>query len=131
MSPNPVHHPQLSDSLHRDFIGLDTRYRLADGRVTRRHYLDSAASTLALRFARQVADELLRHYANTHSELHFSARVASHAYDWAHEQVLKFAGPISTVTRRFSPAAAAPLRSIGWRGFWRRADRSGTWCWCR
>ena len=90
MSPNPVHHPQLSDSLHRDFIGLDTRYRLADGRVTRRHYLDSAASTLALRCARQVADELLRHYANTHSELHFSARVASHAYDWAHEQVLKF-----------------------------------------
>ena len=63
----------------RDFIGLATQYRLADGRVTRRHYLDSAASTLALRCARQVADELLPHYANTHSELHFSARIASHA----------------------------------------------------
>ena len=78
------------DTLKWDFIGLDTRYRLADGRVTRRHYLDSAASTLALRGARQVADELLRHYANTHSELHFSARVVGHAYDWAHAQVLKF-----------------------------------------
>jgi selenocysteine lyase/cysteine desulfurase len=69
---------------------LDTCYRLADGRVTRRHYLDSAASTLTLGCARRVADELLRHYANTHSTLHFSARIAGHAYDWAHEQALKF-----------------------------------------
>ncbi len=80
----------MPDTLKWDFIGLDTRYRLADRRVTRRHYLDSAASTLALRGARQVADELLRHYANTHSELHFSARIVGHAYDWAHAQVLKF-----------------------------------------
>lgn len=58
--------------------------------MTRRHYLDSAASTLALGCARQVADELLRHYGNTHSELHFSARIASHAYTWAHGQTLKF-----------------------------------------
>jgi cysteine desulfurase/selenocysteine lyase len=78
------------DDLRRDFLGLDTRYQLADGRTTRRHYLDSAASTLALRCARHVADELLRHYANTHSELHFSARIASHAYDWAHAQALTF-----------------------------------------
>jgi selenocysteine lyase/cysteine desulfurase len=78
------------DDLCRDFIGLATDYRLADSRMTRRHYLDSAASTLALRRARLVADELLAHYANTHSQLHFSARIASHAYDWAHAQVLKF-----------------------------------------
>ncbi|HRD49080.1 MAG: aminotransferase class V-fold PLP-dependent enzyme [Candidatus Competibacter sp.] len=76
--------------IHSDFIGLDTRYPLADGRVTRRHYLDSAASTLALRSARHVADELLRHYANTHSQAHFSARIAHHAYAWAHEQALHF-----------------------------------------
>ena len=77
-------------ALAQDFIGLDTRYPLADGRITRRHYLDSAASTLTLDSARQVADELLRHYANTHSELHFSARIVSHAYAWAHQQVLNF-----------------------------------------
>lgn len=77
-------------TLCRDFIGLDTRYPLADGRVTRRHYLDSAASTLALRGARAVADELLGHYANTHSGLHFSARIAGHAYGWAHDQVVRF-----------------------------------------
>jgi len=80
----------LSTVLHPTFLGLATRYPLADGRITRRHYLDSAASTLALSCARAVADELLHHYANTHSELHFSARIASHAYDWAHGQVLKF-----------------------------------------
>jgi selenocysteine lyase/cysteine desulfurase len=33
---------------------------------------------------------LLRHYANTHSELHFSARIVNHAYAWAHQQVLSF-----------------------------------------
>ncbi|MBL8258765.1 MAG: aminotransferase class V-fold PLP-dependent enzyme [Candidatus Competibacteraceae bacterium] len=78
------------DAAARDFIGLDTRYRLADGRVTRRRYLDSAASTLALRSARQVADELLPHYANTHSDSHFSARIAGRAYGWAHARVLRF-----------------------------------------
>ena len=75
-----------------DFIGLTTCYRLADGRLTRRHYLDSAASTLAMSCARQVVGELLRHYANTHSQAHFSARIVNHAYDWAHRQVLNFVG---------------------------------------
>ncbi len=90
MPPRSTHHPRLLDLLRRNFAGLDTGYRLADGRVTRRHYLDSAASTLALDCARAVVDELLPHYANTHSTLHFSARIASHAYAWAHEQVLRF-----------------------------------------
>jgi selenocysteine lyase/cysteine desulfurase len=75
-----------------DFIGRDTRYPVVDGQLTRRHYLDSAASTLAMHCARQVADELLRHYANTHSQAHFSARIVNHAYDWAHRQVLNFVG---------------------------------------
>ena len=77
-------------ALSHDFPALATRYRLADGRITRRHYLDSAASTLAMGCARQVADELLPHYANTHSQAHFSARIVNDAYDWAHQQVLKF-----------------------------------------
>ena len=78
--------------LRQDFQGLNTRYRLADGRETRRYYLDSAASTLTLRCARQVADELLAHYANTHSQAHFSARIVNCAYDWAHRQTLNFVG---------------------------------------
>ena len=90
MSPYPVRHSHQTDPPRLEFIGLDTGYSLANGQVKRRHYLDSAASTLALRCARQVADELLRHYANTHSELHFAACITSHAYDWAHRQALKF-----------------------------------------
>ncbi|HRX71486.1 MAG: aminotransferase class V-fold PLP-dependent enzyme [Candidatus Competibacteraceae bacterium] len=82
----------LLDRLRNDFTGLGTRYRLADGRETRRYYLDSAASTLALNCARQVADEFLQHYANTHSQAHFSARITNRAYDWAHQQVLNFVG---------------------------------------
>lgn len=77
-------------SLQQDFTGLDIRYRLADGRFMRRHYLDSAASTLALGCARRLVEALLPHYANTHSHLHFSARITSHALDWAHRQVLRF-----------------------------------------
>ena len=114
MSPNPTRRPQLSDSLHRDFIGLDTHYPLADGRVTRRHYLDSAASTLALGCARQVADELLLHYANTHSDLHFSARAVNHAYDWAHHQVLRFVGADSERYSAFfaGSGCTAPLNRL-------------------
>ena len=88
----PVKHPEPGAVL--DFIGLDTLYRLADGRETRRHYLDSAASTLAMDCARQVADELLRHYANLHSESHFSARIVNHSYHWAYQQALSFVTPV-------------------------------------
>jgi selenocysteine lyase/cysteine desulfurase len=125
MSPYPVHHTQLLDLLHRDFLGLDTCYRLADGRVTRRHYLDSAATTLALRCTRQVADELLRHYANTHSELHFSARIASHAYDWAHGQALKFvrADPDRYTAFFAGSGCTAPLNRLARSLATRRPER--------
>jgi len=114
MSPYPVRYSHQTDLLHRDFLGLDTCYPLADGRVKRRHYLDSAASTLALRCARQVTDELLRHYANTHSELHFSARVTSHADDWAHGQALKFvqANPDRYTTFFAGSGCTAPLNRL-------------------
>jgi selenocysteine lyase/cysteine desulfurase len=79
-------------SLQHRFIGLDTEYPLADGRRARRHYLDSAASSLMLEPAWATADAFLRHYANTHSLLHFGARIATHAYLWAHGRVLAFVG---------------------------------------
>jgi selenocysteine lyase/cysteine desulfurase len=80
----------LFESLKNDFVGFNTHYPLADGRFTRRHYLDSAASTLALRPAQEVAQAFLQHYANTHSQLHYAARIASETYHWAHQQVLRF-----------------------------------------
>lgn len=79
-------------ALQHAFIGLDTAYPLADGTRARRRYLDSAASSLMLEPAWKTAQAFLRHYANTHSDLHFGARVATHAYAWAHERALSFVG---------------------------------------
>lgn len=79
-------------ALQAAFIGIDTEYPLADGRRARRRYLDSAASSLMLEPAWRTAEAFLRHYANTHSDLHFGARIATHAYAWAHERALTFVG---------------------------------------
>lgn len=79
-------------ALRSAFIGLDTEYPLADGRRARRCYLDSAASSLMLRPAWATAEAFLAHYANTHSDLHFGARIATRAYAWAHERALAFVG---------------------------------------
>lgn len=80
------------DSLRGRFIGLDTEYPLATGGRTRRRYLDSAASSLMLQPAWDTAQAFLRHYANTHSQLHYGARVATHAYVWAHERAMALVG---------------------------------------
>jgi selenocysteine lyase/cysteine desulfurase len=82
----------LLQTIQDSFIGRDTVYPLADGTSSPRRYLDSAASTLMMQPAFQVAEDFLTHYASTHSELHYAARGASHAYEWAHERVLKFVG---------------------------------------
>ncbi|MFQ6030475.1 MAG: aminotransferase class V-fold PLP-dependent enzyme, partial [Dehalococcoidia bacterium] len=73
-------------------IGLDTTYCLADGQVTRRTYLDSTASTLMMGAAYRTMARFLGHYANTHSVLHFSAKLSTQAYRWAHERILRFVG---------------------------------------
>ncbi|NOZ73807.1 MAG: aminotransferase class V-fold PLP-dependent enzyme [FCB group bacterium] len=78
------------DRLKPAFIGLDTTYPLADGRTTRRIYLDSTASTLMFRPAHDAVEAYYRHYANTHSLLHFSAKISTELYHWAHERILHF-----------------------------------------
>jgi len=75
-----------------DFLGLSTSYPLASGGDSRRVYLDSTASTLMMGTAQRVIEALLGHYANTHSVLHNSARLATQNYHWAHERVLSFVG---------------------------------------
>ncbi len=82
--------PELLTQLQSSFLGRDTGYPTLDGQVGPRVYLDSAASTLMLQPAFEVAREFLQHYASTHSDLHYSARGASHAFEWAHERVLRF-----------------------------------------
>ncbi|MEM7564441.1 MAG: aminotransferase class V-fold PLP-dependent enzyme [Pseudomonadota bacterium] len=85
----------MSDSnllahLQASFIGRDTEYPTVDGKRSPRIYLDSAASTLMMAPAYDVGHEFLEHYASTHSDLHYAARGATHAFEWAHERVLEF-----------------------------------------
>jgi len=82
----------LLTRISRDFIGLDTHYRNCQGVSTRRIYLDSAATCLALGAAEKGRAAFLRHYANVHSSAHHGAQLATKAYDWAHQKVLEFVG---------------------------------------
>lgn len=76
--------------IQSEFIGLDTKYTRADGKKTKRIYLDSTASTLMMKAAHKAMESLYSHYANTHSLLHFSAKVATQNYKWAHDRILSF-----------------------------------------
>ncbi|MCP4490231.1 MAG: aminotransferase class V-fold PLP-dependent enzyme [Gammaproteobacteria bacterium] len=82
----------LLKSIQHKFLGRDTQYPTVDGNIGSRRYLDSAASTLMMTPAFEVAKEFLEHYASTHSKLHYAAKGASEAFDWAHQRVLKFVG---------------------------------------
>lgn len=79
--------PDFSESA---FYGLSTCYPLADGRVSRRIYLDSSASTLMMKPALDAAQAYLEHYANTHTTVHTSAHITDQTMHWAQQQVLKF-----------------------------------------
>ncbi|MEO0369243.1 MAG: aminotransferase class V-fold PLP-dependent enzyme [Pseudomonadota bacterium] len=70
------------------FIGLDTQYPTAEGKVTRRVHLDGAASPLASSLLLETYAELLPHYSNSHSYVHNSARISTDAFHWAHDTVL-------------------------------------------
>jgi len=87
---NDLKGAELYQKVHRDFIGLDRTYKLADGRTTRRIYMDSTASTLMMGPAFRAAKRFLEHYSNTHSEMHFGAKICTQGYDWVHERVLSF-----------------------------------------
>ena len=81
---------KLLNKIKEDFIGLDTNYTLADGRRIRRIYLDSTASTLIMGAAHKAIQQFYNHYANTHSLLHFSAKISTQEYEWAHNRILSF-----------------------------------------
>lgn len=74
------------------YIGLDTRYPLADGNQRRRIHLDGAASPLPATTALATIQKLLPHYSNTHSYVHSSARISTQALHWAHHTILECMG---------------------------------------
>lgn len=81
---------QMLEKLRSTTTGLDVKYRLATGEKTRRIYLDSTASTLQLGLVGEVMDKYLPYYANTHTDVHFNAKISTHQYHWAHRMVLDF-----------------------------------------
>ncbi|MBU0529616.1 aminotransferase class V-fold PLP-dependent enzyme, partial [bacterium] len=81
---------KILKNIQSDFIGLDTLYTRADGKKTKRIYLDSTASTLMMKAAYSAIESFYDHYSNTHSLLHFSAKTATQNYMWAHERILSF-----------------------------------------
>ena len=85
----PSKHDLLA-KLARGAIGLDVAYTLATGKRQRRIYLDSTASTLRLDVVQSVLDRYQPYYANTHSLVHFGARLSTREYAWAHDMVLDF-----------------------------------------
>ena len=58
---------KLLEKIKTDFIGLDTQYKTADGKISKRIYLDTTASSLMMGAAHRTSNEFLKHYANTHS----------------------------------------------------------------
>ena len=77
----------LHEKISNDFIGLDTKYTVVSGESIKRTYLDSTASTLMMGGAYRVASEFLKHYSNTHSVMHFSAKIATKTYNWISNQI--------------------------------------------
>ena len=80
----------IHNKIKKDFIGIDTKYTVVSGKSIKRTYLDSTASTLMMGPAHRVATEFLNHYSNTHSLMHFSAKIATKTYDWIHDRMLNF-----------------------------------------
>ncbi|MGH7491826.1 MAG: aminotransferase class V-fold PLP-dependent enzyme [bacterium] len=80
----------LFEKLRCAAVGLEVKYDLATGERTRRIYLDSTASTLRLQVVQDVLDDYQPYYSNTHSVLHFGARLSTEEYRWAHQMVLDF-----------------------------------------
>ena len=80
----------LMDNIKTDFIGLDTEYKTVDGKVSKRIYLDTTASSLMMGVAHRASNEFLKHYSNTHSLLHFSAKISTKTYNWIHDRILEF-----------------------------------------
>ena len=83
---------ELITKLRESTTGIDVEYPLANGKTSRRIYLDSTASTLQLGVVKDVMDKYLPYYANTHTNVHFNAKLSTREFEWAHDMVVDFVG---------------------------------------
>ena len=82
----------LLSKLRESTTGLNVEYETATGEKTRRIYLDSTASTLQLGMVKDVMDKYLPYYSNTHTNVHFGAKLSTREFAWAHDMLLDFVG---------------------------------------
>lgn len=87
---SPCQSREWIDKIRRTTIGIDMEHRLANGVKSRRIYLDSTASTLQIGVVRDIIEQYTPYYANTHTTVHFNAKLSTHEYHWAHQECLKF-----------------------------------------
>ncbi|MEE2714299.1 MAG: aminotransferase class V-fold PLP-dependent enzyme, partial [Planctomycetota bacterium] len=80
----------LFEKLASAAVGLDVNYDLANGQRTKRVYLDSTASSLRLQVVEDTLTKFQPYYSNTHSVLHFGAKLSTSEYKWTHGMVLDF-----------------------------------------
>lgn len=77
---------------HDDFFGLQAAYPGHDGACRRRIYLDSAASTLAMKSAWRKREQLLEHYGSVHTVAGSASGICHRAFRFAQQTVLEFFG---------------------------------------
>ncbi len=84
------HKLALMKKLGKEAVGLDVDFKLATGASRGRIYLDSTATTLRLQIVQDVLNKYQPYYSNTHSLVHFGAKLSTMEYEWAHKMVLEF-----------------------------------------
>ncbi len=85
ISPSMTRYPDL-------FVGVQTEVPLLDGTSRRYVNLDNAASTPALKAAKEAVDRFLVYYSSVHRGTGFKSQLATHVYEESRRIVLKFMG---------------------------------------
>ena len=91
---------ELYNRIKHDFVGLNTKYKTANGKILNRVYLDTTASSLMMGTALRSSVEFLKHYSNTHSLLHCSAKISTKTYNWIHQRILEFVRTFSVASEK-------------------------------
>jgi len=102
-----------SINIRSAFEGFDLQYRTAESKLVTRVYMDSAASTLALKPSQDVVREFLQYYSNTHSSTHLGAKVSTEVVRWAERRIRSFVGADdSYITVFMGSGSTLPLNRI-------------------
>lgn len=89
ITPTPRYHIEDARSL---VVGVGRQVPLMDGRTAPYVNLDNAASTPPLRPVLEKLDQFMEWYSSVHRGAGYKSRVATKAYDEAHEIVADFLG---------------------------------------